>query len=168
MIWTMYLHLSSYQHLDLKTIKVRLKRWVHPGTSADVWTQDIRYWVHHRLNLHAPPPPLYIRILLTLSTHIGIRSLLSAYLSCCHPLFRNTHEVSWVLKALGMLTWGVSSCTLSPLSHCTWETTVSFWRQTSEVSLLGDSQLYFLQNQIFGCQLSTVSWNKCFLRTLTQ
>lgn len=104
MIWTMYLHLSSYQHLDLKTIKVRLKRWVHPGTSADVWTQDIRYWVHHRLNLHAPPPPLYIRILLTLSTHIGIRSLLSAYLSCCHPLFRNTHEVSWVLKALGMQT----------------------------------------------------------------
>lgn len=155
MIWIVYLYLSSYHNLDLKMMKVRLRK---VSTCSHISRRQIES--AHILSLHAPSPPLSTCALFTLPTHLAVHSLLPSYLCCRCPL----QKYSWgqmigiLSKAPGIQNnLGVSSCTLSSVSHSTSETIISFWRQTSEASLLRDSQVYFLQNQICGYRLSTIS-----------
>lgn len=83
----------------------------------------------------------------------------------CLPISRpsvHTHQsdtTAILPRALGIQesNLGISSCILPSISNSTSKTMNLFWRQRSEAFLLGDSQVYFLQNQTCGYQPSTIS-----------
>lgn len=114
------LHLSSYPHLDLKTIKVRLRK---VSTSSHI-SRHLNPGYQVLSPSHTQSPCTISAFVYTHTVH-SIRPLRLAYLSCCHPLYGKTHEVRWVIKALGIQTnLGVPSCAPSPLPHCTCETII--------------------------------------------